>query len=650
MAMDSISYSMLFAIILLLGFALALAVEEEGGNPRCKPFECGSLGPVGFPFFNGTNSDCGFLKIDNCSEQVPRIKLHKDWPWFYVTAISQTNTITLQENETFLRPVNYCAYRNLSLPSSPFLSVEPYNQTFFRCPAAKSYTNFTAVCKQNKNFTIGYQNDSSNEKLGKLHPDCSVIQLLVNKSQKRVDFLKLYTGWFRLQLNVTRECIDCFRRGGVCQDNQGQFQCSSEPNSRTEEKSSSKLGPALGIGIGAFAILVVVLLVIWKRKKQKYTSPSFNSRYIPSDPSAKSELDVGSVCFGVPVFSYKELAEATNNFSHEKEIGDGGFGRVYYAKLKDGREVAVKRFHEHNYRKFEQFMNEIEILTRLRHKNLVTLYGCTSRHSPQGLLLVYEFIPNGTVADHLHGEKAKPGSLPWPIRMNIAIETASALAYLHASDIIHRDVKTNNILLDSNFNVKVADFGLSRLFPIDVTHVSTTPQGSPGYVDPEYHLCYQLTDKSDVYSFGVVLIELISSMPPVDMDRQKQEINLAYLAVNRIQNCLIEELIDPSLGFQSDEQVKRMTTSVAELAFLCLQQNKEMRPSMDAVLEELKRIEGGECKPRNLNTGNELLKSMQPTASSPDCDESSLLKNIRLSPTSVTTTWTSTDTTSTVSC
>ena len=123
-------------------------------------------------------------------------------------------------------------------------------------------------------------------------------------------------------------------------------------------------------------------------------------------------------------------------------------------------------------------MNEVQILTRLRHRNLVSLYGCTSRHSRE-LLLVYEFIPNGTVADHLHGDRADSGLLTWPIRLSIAIETATALCYLHASDVVHRDVKTNNILLDNSFCVKVADFGLSRLFPTDVTHVSTAPQGTP---------------------------------------------------------------------------------------------------------------------------------------------------------------------------
>lgn len=133
-------------------------------------------------------------------------------------------------------------------------------------------------------------------------------------------------------------------------------------------------------------------------------------------------------------------------------------------KLEDGREVAVKKLYDHNYRRVEQFMNEIDILTRLRHQNLVSLYGCTSRHSRE-LLLVYEYIPNGTVSCHLHGHHASSAPpLPWHVRLKIAIETASALAYLHASDTIHRDVKTNNILLDSNFTVKVADFGFSRLY------------------------------------------------------------------------------------------------------------------------------------------------------------------------------------------
>ncbi|XP_023550331.1 LEAF RUST 10 DISEASE-RESISTANCE LOCUS RECEPTOR-LIKE PROTEIN KINASE-like 1.4 isoform X2 [Cucurbita pepo subsp. pepo] len=317
---------------------------------------------------------------------------------------------------------------------------------------------------------------------------------------------------------------------------------------------------------------------------------SFQTHSIPSYPSSKSDLERPSPNSDIQVFSYAELEKATQNFNRSRELGDGGFGTVYYGKLDDGREVAVKRLYEHNCKRVEQFMNEVNILADLQHKNLVKLYGCTSKFS-QGLLLVYEYIPNGTVADHLHGSRVKFGLLSWPIRLRIAIETANALIYLHRKDIIHRDVKTNNILLDSTCTIKVADFGLSRLFPTDVTHVSTAPQGTPGYVDPEYYQCYQLTTKSDVYSFGVVLIELISSLRAVDTDRKRQDINLSNMAVSKIQNRALNELIDPKLGFDKNPEVMRATTSVAELAFRCLQQERDMRPSMEEVVEVLREIE-----------------------------------------------------------
>ncbi|XP_078150658.1 LEAF RUST 10 DISEASE-RESISTANCE LOCUS RECEPTOR-LIKE PROTEIN KINASE-like 1.1 isoform X2 [Carex rostrata] len=349
------------------------------------------------------------------------------------------------------------------------------------------------------------------------------------------------------------------------------------------------------VGFAFVLALCCLLLLFYKRKKLRLISSSskllvqreVSDQYFHDPEMVESEY--------TQIFSYEELLEATEGLSESKELGRGGFGIVYKGILKDGRTVAVKRLYKNSFKSTEQFMNEVEILPRLQHPNLVTLYGSTPRSS-QELLLVYEFVPNGTVADHLHGPRSSANALTWPVRLSIAIETANALAYLHAVEtpIIHRDVKTNNILLHDGFHVKVGDFGLSCLFPLDVTHVSTVPEGTPGYVDPVYHQCYHLTDKSDVYSFGVVLMELISSKRAIDLSRSKDEINLANMALNKIQRCQLDELVDPTLGFSSNWEVRCMISLVAELVFRCLQLDREIRPSMKEVLETLKVIEKGD--------------------------------------------------------
>ncbi|KAK0574119.1 hypothetical protein LWI29_018443 [Acer saccharum] len=632
-----------YLVFFLISHQLLLSLSEEEINPRCPPFQCGHLGNIGFPFSNRTHPECGLFVVDNCTEhEAPKIQLVKIESFYYVIDISQDNTLWLHDQLVPESIENYSckSFRNLTLPRSPFFT---FNITIklplFKCPHTHYSIpkNYSLLCNFSTHSVIhfslsNYQNPSYNS-LPSPPAQCSVIQQQVTNTGKNVVFNNIYTSGFGffLQVNVTRECYEChwrgghcqsdskgnfncsepgnatdaFRRGGQCQDDtKGNFNCSkAEPDTKITEPAHQNLALKLGLGFGivvpTLLLVVLSIYIVWHRKRENYASPNFHSRYTSSDPSPKSDLETISVFFGVLIFSYSELAEATNNFHHEQELGGGGFGTVYHGILRDGREVAVKRLYEHNYKRVEQFMNEIKILTLLRHKNLVLLYGYTSCRS-HSLLLVYEFIPNGTVADHLYGDRANSCLLTWPIRMNIAIETATALACLHASDIIHRDVKTNNILLDNKFCVKVADFGLSRLFPTNVTHVSTAPQGTPGYVDPEYHQSYQLTDKSDVYSFGVVLIELISSMPAVDMSRHANEINLANLAINRIQKRAVNELIDPCLGSHLDEVVKRMATSVAELAFLCLQQSREMRATMDMVLKELERIKNRECKPENL--------------------------------------------------
>ncbi|KAI7997643.1 LEAF RUST 10 DISEASE-RESISTANCE LOCUS RECEPTOR-LIKE PROTEIN KINASE-like 1.1 [Camellia lanceoleosa] len=652
------------------------AGEDNTSFQNCpQSFQCGKLGQIYFPYSNTSYPHCGLCIVD-CREKVPKLNFSVDHQILYELHGKLSNdddhilNVTDKKLESLIKS-NSCdvftSYLSWSLPNTPSVSftVSP-NLTFFKCPTGVS----GAVDKQNEDFfrrnhNYSYYNGCSGYTVYYKYPDdphqsplindkilrsCVLIQLPVlslNCSTKRnvSDLFSVLASEFSLGFNVSKECGECHDNGGHCpRDYSSKFQCIEQPKHGTNHV---RLILAIVLPGGSVFLLCLLIVITRLRKEWNYNSSYISSRDNFSDRSLQADTEGGTVYFGVSVFSYIELEEATHNFDPTKELGDGGFGTVYHGKLQDGREVAVKRLYEHNYKRVRQFMNEIQILTSLRHPNLVTLYGCTSRLS-QELLLVYEYIPNGTVADHLHGDRANVGSLTWPIRMNIAIETASALAYLHASDIIHRDIKTNNILLDNNFCVKVADFGLSRLFPNDVTHVSTAPQGTPGYVDPEYHQCYQLTDKSDVYSFGVVLVELISSMPAVDITRHKQDINLSVLAINRIQNSTLDELVDPTLGFKSDSSIERMITSVAEVAFRCLQLEKEMRPTMDEVFEALKDVKQykNENTRERIDNGGALTSAQSPSL--PKRDDVVLLKKIKSlsSPDFVSNKWVSSSTTS----
>ncbi|KAK4744175.1 hypothetical protein SAY87_010487 [Trapa incisa] len=408
----------------------------------------------------------------------------------------------------------------------------------------------------------------------------------VSELELREQFVGAMGDGFVLNWYTAEDCRKCESQRGRCAFNNRTKEFMCYCSDRSLQPNSSN-GTYCKAGGGTALILLVAFFVFLQyNKRRKSDHPYLDSRSTSSANFSNADFQN---C-GLHIFHYDELRDATDNFDPQKQLGDGGFGCVYHGRLPDGRAVAVKRLFESNCKRAEQFTNEVEILSRLRHPNLVQLYGCTPRKSHK-LLLVYEYIPNGTLADHLHGDLAKPGSLPWCTRLNIAVETASALVYLHASDIIHRDVKTNNILLDENFSVKVADFGISRLFPFNVTHVSTVPQGTPGYLDPEYHKRYQLTDKSDVYSFGVVLMELISSLPAVDIEREENDINLSSIAINKIRSHTICDIVDQNLGFDSNCDTRRMIMAVVELGFRCLQTSKDMRPTMAEVLQNLKDIQ-----------------------------------------------------------
>lgn len=302
-----------------------------------------------------------------------------------------------------------------------------------------------------------------------------------------------------------------------------------------------------------------------------------------------------------PVFTYEELEASTNRFDPKRKIGDGGFGSVFLGQLYDTRIVAVKYLHRHQISS-KSFCNEILILSSIEHPNLVKLHGYCS--DPRGLLLVYDYIPNGTLADHLHGPTRKKGLLNWQTRVDIALQIAIAVEYLHFTvqpAVVHRDITTCNIFVDQNMRVRVGDFGLSRLLVYPDPKLSgelsgsssgcvwTGPQGTPGYLDPDYHKCFRLTEKSDVYSFGVVLLELVSGMKAVDQRREKREVALVDMVVAKIQLGLLEEVVDPVVAAEGAVVVESVA-AMAELAFQCVAADKDDRPDAREMVAELRRI------------------------------------------------------------
>ncbi|KAI3500380.1 hypothetical protein L1887_36201 [Cichorium endivia] len=282
---------------------------------------------------------------------------------------------------------------------------------------------------------------------------------------------------------------------------------------------------------------------------------------------------------------FADILQATNNFDEKLMIGRGGFGKVYKGNLY-GTKVAVKRGEQGHGQGRLEFVTEIMVLSKIRYKHLVSLIGYCDENDE--MLLVYEFMEKGTLQDHLY-EKPDEPRLSWKQRLEICINATRGLDYLHTGlkvGIIHRDVKSTNILLNERYVASVADFGISLLDNVDEGEMSTV-KGSFGYLDPEYIRCMKLTQKSDVYSFGVVLLEVLCARPALDHTFPPKEVNLAKWAIKHIKNGNIEKIIDPFLAGTINSDSLRKFVEITEK---CLKDTGDERPSMVNVLRYLEYV------------------------------------------------------------
>ncbi|KAL6561909.1 hypothetical protein OROGR_002916 [Orobanche gracilis] len=358
---------------------------------------------------------------------------------------------------------------------------------------------------------------------------------------------------------------------------------------------------AIGAGVASIVILAGVCMLIARFRKKKTkesnnikkTPPSWRPLFlrgstVSSTTNAKVNMNGQISTLGSGRrFTLNEIKSATNCFDESLVIGEGGFGKVYKAEVDESTLVAVKRSNPQSRQGLAEFETEIEMLSVLRHRHLVSLIGFCDEHNE--MILVYEYMGNGTLRSHLFGSDLPP--LSWKQRLEICIGAARGLHYLHTGSdrgIIHRDVKTTNILLDESFVAKVSDFGLSKTGPsLEHTHVSTAVKGSFGYLDPEYFRRRQLTEKSDVYSFGVVLLEVVCARAVINPTLPIDEISLAEWAMRWQRKKSIESILDPRLGgVYCPESLARF----GDIAEKCLADEGKSRPTMGEVLWRLEYV------------------------------------------------------------
>ncbi|XP_020223529.1 cold-responsive protein kinase 1 [Cajanus cajan] len=304
-----------------------------------------------------------------------------------------------------------------------------------------------------------------------------------------------------------------------------------------------------------------------------------------SSSSGRQDPEIDEGIHNVRIYTYKELRNATEDFSPVNKIGEGGFGSVYKGRLKDGKVAAIKVLSAESRQGVKEFLTEINVISEIEHENLVKLYGCCVEKNNR--ILVYNYLENNSLSQTLLGGGHSSIYFDWRTRCKICVGVARGLAFLHEEvrpPIVHRDIKASNILLDKDLTPKISDFGLAKLIPANMTHVSTRVAGTIGYLAPEYAIGGKLTRKADIYSFGVLLVEIVSGRCNTNSRLPIEEQFLLERTWELYERKELVGLVDMSLNGEFDAE---QACKFLKIGLLCTQESPKLRPSMSSVVKML---------------------------------------------------------------